>query len=172
MDHSEGKLKTLEQDFAVVHSALRQIEKDYNPSGENLHFASLIKADTQLYERVLALAREGLTIVRKHREYFSKHALYDDGMFWYDLFLTISAAACKVKHDGIQAAIPQNVVKELTLVLVDISEFSTVHGGDITKRNHEALGNTLWAFNDKALIRGVRARNRKIGQEQVKEFIN
>ena len=35
---------------------------------------------------LLGLPKEGLTKVRSHREYFSEHSLYDDGMFWYDLF--------------------------------------------------------------------------------------
>ena len=54
--------------------------------------------------------------------------------------------------------------------MVDISEF-TVFGGDMTKRTHEALGNTLWAFNSKNLIKLARQRAEESDSKEVVGFV-
>lgn len=42
-----------------------------------------------------------------------------------------------------------------------MTHYSTVDGGDITKRNDEALGNTLLAFHNEKRIRDLRIRGKK-----------
>ncbi|MGE5446042.1 MAG: hypothetical protein ACM3SR_15855 [Ignavibacteriales bacterium] len=81
-----------------------------------------------------------------------------------------SSAALRVKRDKTQGNIPEDVVKELIEILVDISEFSTVHCGDIVQRNHDALGNTLLAFYCMELISLVRKKSRAIALKRVTEF--
>lgn len=162
----------IRSDFEKIHFRLKQLEKIYNPQNENLHFTALERADTKLYSELLALAQEGLRTVRQHRKYFSKHPLYDDGMFWYCLFLITSSAAARVSTDKIQGDIPSDIVKKLTELLVEISEFSTVHHGDIVKRNYEALANTLCAFYTKDLIDLVREKSSAMDSKAVTDFVN
>ncbi len=161
----------IENEFKIMHSKLRQLEQIYNSREKNLHFNSLEKADAELYSHLLELAQEGLEKVHKHFDYFSKHSLYDDGMFWYDLFLVISAAALRIKANRDQQDIPENIVKELTVLLVDISEFSSLYPSDIQKRNHEALGNTLYGFYSKDLLALARKRSRESGLKKISEFV-
>ncbi|MCJ7582480.1 MAG: hypothetical protein MUP98_18345 [Candidatus Aminicenantes bacterium] len=162
--------KKIENDFKRILSELRELEKIYNPQGENLHFFSLEKVDDKLYPHLLGLAREGLATVQRHRDYFLSHSLYDDGMFWYQLFVMISAAALKVKTDKKQQEVPSNIVKELIELLVDMVEFS-FPGGDIVKRNHEALGNTLYCFYSSDLVNLVRERGQGDGDHKIIDFV-
>ena len=138
-------LESMAGEFSGLRGRLLALEKTYSPAGENLHFEPLSRADAALYKALLGLAKDGLTKVRTHREYFPEHSLYDDGMFWYDLLLLISAAAQRMHADRGHHAVPTETATALVETLVEISEF-TVLGGDITKRNFEALGNTLWTF--------------------------
>jgi hypothetical protein len=84
------------------------------------------------------------TPVEDHQQYFLRHALYDYGMFWYELFPAISAAVLGYESSPGKRLQAPCAVETLLLELVLISRYSTFHGGDITKRNHEALGNLLW----------------------------
>ncbi len=162
----------IEADFEETHNRLRNIEKLYNPHKLNLHFDDLPRADAELYRELLVLSREGLEKVKHHGEYFSSHSLYDDGMFWYDLFLLINAAALKIIRDGIQTEIPREIAMELIENLIEITTYSTVHLGDIIKRNHEALGNSLIAFYSKKTLELVYRRMRAISSNRAKELIN
>lgn len=151
-------------DFQEIHARLRQIEKAHNPQGENLHFFPVAQADASLYVDLLQLARKGLAKIRQHRDYFLKHALYDDGMFWYDLFLLISAGGVRVKAGKSRSSITPEVINGLTEVLVEISVYTVLGiGGDIIKRNYEALGNTLWAFYSDDLVTLARLKAREVG---------
>ena len=163
--------ESVKADFVELHDRLRVLEKKYNPHDENLHWYPLAQVDRELYDTLLSLAGEGLKTVHRHYDYFSRGSLYDDGMFWYDLFLMISSAACRAKKDNAQKAVPNELLEKLVEYLVDISEFSTVHGGDITKRNYEALGNTLWAFYSGDLIRFASNRARKNKSKEVAPFV-
>jgi hypothetical protein len=164
-------MDAIKRDFEAIHGRLRQVEKKYNPQDKNLHFMTLETADAELFSALLSLANDGLDAVRRHNAHFSKHPLYDDGMFWYDLFAMVSSAALQVNADKTQSNIPKNTVNKLAEILVAISEFSTVHGGDIVKRNLEALGNILYVFYAKNLINIVRKKSCTIGSKKVKEFI-
>lgn len=161
----------MEKPFEAVRERLDALEDEYNRGGGNLHFEGPARVDEALFEALLALARESLEIVRAHRGYFSTHALYDDGMVWYDLFLFVGAAASKLRSAGLKEAVSPATVAGLAEVLVDISEFSTVHPGDILKRNFEALGNTLLAFPGSSLVDRVRARGLEGNRPAVAEFV-
>ena len=45
-----------------------------------MHFDPLTHGDADLYPTILELAERGLLTVRQHHKFFSKHALYDDGI--------------------------------------------------------------------------------------------
>jgi hypothetical protein len=147
--------------FESLRSRLRRLEQEYNPDNENLHFNPLSQADSELYPAMLALADEGLQVVRQHDAYFSRHALYDDGMYWYDLFLFISAAAARIRIDKSPASVSPELVDGLILILARMTRYSNVHGGDIAKRNDEALGNTLLAFYNKKRILDLKVRSKR-----------
>ncbi len=161
----------IERDFSELHSRLRRLEKVYNPEGKNLIFYPLSKAHAELYSALLSLSRQGLDAVHRRRDYFLQHVLYDDGMFWDDLFEMTSAAALRIMADKGQMTIPGELVRELTEILVEISEYATVDPGDCTKRAYEALGNTLLAFYDKNLIKVVRKKAHEIGSTRVTKFL-
>src|SRR5688572_29229381 len=112
--------RTVEKDFAGLHSRLKLIERRYNPKDENLHFACFDHGDADLYPQLLSLAADGLKAVKRRHAYFVNHDLYADGMFWYNLFLAISAAAHRVRADKAQRYIPDALVNELMIVLVQI----------------------------------------------------
>jgi hypothetical protein len=161
----------IENEFEGIHNRLRLLGRKYNSENENLHFTALKCPDAELYSTLVSFARGGLKIVQKHREYFLQNSLYDDGMFWYDLFLLASSAALGVRNNKAQKSIPETEMRSLAEVLVEISEFSTLNAGDIRKRNYEALGNTLYAFYSEDLINLVRRKGESMGQDSVINFI-
>ncbi len=169
---SEEFREQIEEDFEEIHNRLRDIEKLYNAHKLNLHFDDLPRADAELYRELLVLSREGLEKVKHHGEYFTSHSLYDDGMFWYDLFLLINSAALRIIRDGNQTEIPREIAMELIENLIEITTYSTVHLGDIKKRNHAALGNSLIAFYSKETLELVYRRMRAISSKRAKELIN
>ena len=144
------------KDFARLRSRLKLIERRYNPKDENLHFACFSHGDADLYPELLSLAVAGLKTVKRRHAYFANHALYADGMFWYDLFLAISAASHRVRADNAQRYIPEELVNKLTSVLVQIARYTTIEDLDITSRNYEALANTLLTFYSNDRIRAIR----------------
>ena len=144
-----------------MHARLLGLQQRYNPNANNLHFDALSHGDADLYPSIVTLADEGLRVVRQHHTFFSKHGLYADGMFWYDLILLISAAAGRIEIDHAQAYVPVELIDRLILILARMTRYSTVHGGDITKRNDEALGNTLLAFYNESRIRSLLALSKR-----------
>jgi hypothetical protein len=164
-------MSEIEAAFKGLHSSLKDLMEQYNPKGENLHFARLEKSDRQLYSRLVDLAKEGLALANEYQEIL-KRELYDDGMFWYELCQAISSAALGVKQKKNQEKIPQELVEELLRILVQISEFSAETGGDMYKRNYEALGNTLYAFNSPEFFDVVLNEKERIGLESVSAFVD
>ena len=55
--------------------------------------------------------------MRQNRAFFLSNSLYDDGMFWYELFLFISASAERLRLDHAQAYVPAELVDRLILIL-------------------------------------------------------
>jgi hypothetical protein len=169
---SESMQQKIEADFAELHARLARLKKTYNPADDNLHFHAVPHADAALFDALLTLAQDGLAKVRQHHTYFSNNELYDDGMFWYNLCLLASAAAGRVASDEAQHTIAPAVVNALTELFVEISEYSTVGGGcDMTKRNFEALGNTLGAFYSDNLVSLARQKSHTVGSKPVIQFV-
>jgi hypothetical protein len=144
-------------DFDEARSRLAALIRSYRKGEEELHFEPLERVDTELFSGLANLAQEGVRLVRKHHGHFARHPLYDDGMFWYNLFVASSAAAGRILTDGRLPSIPREHPEALIDSLVSISRYSTVHEGDIWKRNHEALGSMTCAFYDERLIRRLRS---------------
>ena len=146
--------------FEPLRKRLQEITQRGSPSGSNLHFHSLDFTDASLFQEIVALARDGRDAVNKHREYFLSASLYDDGMFWYYLFLVIGATALRVRGDGKQETIPKEALGQLAGALIEMAEYSTVRPGDIAKRNWEALGNLAYCFqsDELASLIGDRAK--------------
>ena len=98
------RLKDYRGEFDELHGRLRGLEERFNPKKLNLHFGAPRDAQVWpgLWTEIEELAREGLNLVNKHRDYFlgrqAPAALYDDGMFWYDLFLFIGAVSIANEH--------------------------------------------------------------------------
>jgi len=110
--------------------------------------------------------------VERYDDFFSNASLYADGMFWYDLLLMISAASRGIMDKEAKNEIPRELIYDLTDILIQISRYSQVNPGDITIRNHEALGNTLLAFYSKDLIKFIRKKKNAIDSDAVKDFIS
>ena len=163
--------KTPEKQFSELHEKLRQLERSCNPSEKNLHFNQLEKVDPKLFADLLSLSEKGLKMVQENCDYFLKHALYDDGMYWYDLCMIINSAVATAKNEGIHSTIPDDVIRGLVKSLVLISEYALSPGGDMIKRNYAALGNTLWAFHSKELETWIFECAQKSGSEKVADYV-
>ena len=86
--------ENIERQFTELRTRLRTLEKRLNPKDEDLHFVPrLVGLKREDFSELLAIAEDGLSKVREHEEYFLTSALYDDGMFWYELFTLISTAS-------------------------------------------------------------------------------
>jgi len=171
IDRSTYKRK-IEADFKKIFVTLRRIENKYNPNDDNLHFDAIQKADLNLFSELLQLTHDGLGKVNLNRDFFLKTSLYADDMFWYDLFLMISSASLGIQKDQKQKEIPVKIITGLVNNLISISEYSTINGGDITKRNHEALGNMLITFYNKDLMDKVHKKRGLISLEAVRDFLD
>lgn len=164
---------SVETQFEDLHARLKSLEQSYNPERENLHFSMLDRSDADIYGELLSLAQDGLRKVRQNRSFFLKNRLYDDGMFWYELCLLISSAVLTTAGYHQQETVRKDILINLIETLVDIAEYSTTgDGDDMWKRSHEALGNTLLAFDDVNLIRLVQAKAKALGLERVNQFID
>lgn len=161
--------EAIARDFRPLLARLRRLEHAYNPENQNLHWDVVVNADRKLFERLERLAREGLRKVRKHHAYFLSHDLYDDGMFWYDLLLLISAAARGVLTKAFER-IPLILAKRLAVIVTDLSEY-TVLGGDMTLRNRETLANLLLAFPSDSLRVLLLGRGKQLDNQAVMQFL-
>lgn len=154
--------------FAPLLGQLTALEQAANPDGVNLHWGPLPMPDAALFAQLCELARKGLLAVRAHRRYFLRHDLYDDGMYWYRLCLLISGAASACIGRS-ETHVPNALTTRLTLYVTELSEF-TVLGGDMLKRNYEAAGNLLLAFDSESLRQAVLSHGKKRGCQAVSIF--
>jgi len=161
-----------ERECSGLRARLKQLEATYEKKVDDLPGPFLSHVDVELYRDLLMLAREGLTIVKAYRAYFPALSLYDDGMFWFRLFQFINAAGGRFWRDGDQVKIAEDITRELALVLVEISWFSTATGGDIVQRNLEALESTLLAFGDGKLEEQLRRKARAMRLKRVNQFMD
>ncbi|MCL4799143.1 MAG: hypothetical protein KJ025_06115 [Burkholderiales bacterium] len=96
------------------------------------------------------------------------HDLYGD---WYTLYQLIDSAAILVGNEARQAEIPLDVVEDLIVLLVETSQFAPGRWADLTKRNHEALGDLLLKFDRGELTLLARRTAEKFGST-VREFVD
>jgi hypothetical protein len=118
------------------------------------------------------LASEGLGILRPYRTHFPPLSLYSDGMFWYELFQVINAAGGRVWQDKDIVVLPDEVVRTMGSLLVEVSWFSTATGGDIQIRNLEALASALLAFGSDELEEHLQRMARRMRVKRVSQFVN
>lgn len=167
---NEPREEIVERDFRPLCDQIISIEKEYNPNNEDLLPVSLLNnADNALFDKLYILAQEGLSKVKRHHNFFIRGRLYSDCGFWYSLCVVIGSAAMTAKSKKI--SIKKDVIKEIVRILVDISRYATATGGDMWKRNHEALAETLFAFYDDDLIETVIKRSEVVGLVRVKDFV-
>ncbi len=159
----------VERDFRPLCDQIKSIEKIYNPNNENLHFSQLLKADDALFDKLYILAQEGLSKVKLHHKFFIRGRLYSDCMFWYSLCVLIGSAAVTAKSKKI--SVKKDVIIGIVKILVNISRYATATGGDMWKRNHEALAETLFAFYDDDLVETIIKQSELVGLIRVKDFV-
>jgi hypothetical protein len=147
---------SIEGDFASLDERLARLQKRYTCTAAEMGRILFGYGDADLYPQLVSIAAEALKAVRRHHAYFADHNLYEDGMFWYELFLTISAAAHRVRADKAERYIPESVINKLVVIVIRIARYTTIEELDITKRNYEALGNTLLTFYSEERIRFMR----------------
>ena len=145
----------LAEDFEDLKERLKVIGNHLNPRGLNLHFGCPkgAKPWPSLWNKVEELAREGLARVKEHHDYFiewqAPSRMYDDGMFWYDLFLFIcTAGIAQATGAPEDSSVPISTQASILSSLIGISEYTSVLPADIFKRNWEALGNFIYGFPD------------------------
>lgn len=154
--------EAVRESFAFLHKELDAFIEDAKPTDEDLHFARFRRLDREAITRLTRLAHHGRTAVLGFDPYFQEYDLYEDGTFWYDLFLTISITALSYQEASSEPIEP-SAFDTLVITLVLISEYATRRYGDITKRNEEALGNILWATQDDGLKQSARWRAKGMG---------
>lgn len=162
----------IKADFNEVRVNLSKLEKKYNPKDLDLHFYPLPYVDTIFFREILALAQSGLRLVNKNRDYCLNISLYDDGSFLYDLFLLIKSATNSIYKNKMQNEIHLGLVIKLLNILTKMSFYTTKQGGDISKRNSEALSNILFVFRSRELFDFVKRRASMNRLERIKEFLN
>lgn len=145
------------EDFRPLKNRLIALRKRFNPEELNLHFGAPKEAEVWpgLWSDIEELAQKGLALINKHRDFFlarqAPSAMYDDGMYWYDLFLFIHAVSVAQSHSQNVLDKPSaETVESVLKCLIEISEYSSVVPGDIFKRNWEALAAFLSAFPELA----------------------
>lgn len=143
--------------FKPLHRRLKKMMGRYNPDHRNLEMDPLTQVDDELYPAFLDLAEAGWRAVRNHRCFLLRHSLYADEMFWYRLFTAIRAAGDRVLEDPSMIRVRSQVIDRLLLVMSRITRYSAHNGGDITKRNAEALATTLLAFFTEERLSRARA---------------
>jgi hypothetical protein len=167
--NDERSAQQVEDDFKDLRERLRVSIENAEPTESNLHFARLRHVDAHSFTDLTRLAHEGRTRVDEHREFFEKNALYADGMFWYDLCLTISSAA--LSYDSSDDKPLHELTESLVLILVLISRYTVRFPSDMNKRNHEALGNLLLAADSDELTQAALAKAKLLGDTDVLTFV-
>lgn len=168
-DGTSGGPTDLATEFEDLKQRLARAVQRAQPTSDNLHFASFEHLDEASITELTRLTLEGRARVEKHRDFFLRHSLYADGMYWYELFLAVSSAVLSFKKAA-GHPLPAEVLETIVGELVLISEYSTVQEGDITKRNHEALGNALLVADSQRLTDLAREKARTVDDERVASF--
>lgn len=157
--------------FADLKRQLRSFIAAAAPTDKNLHLAAFKRLSEASLAELTRIAKEGLSKLDEHRDYFLKRDLYADGMFWYELFLTISHGAQSYKG-ATASPLDPSAVEELVRTLVRVAEYTTKQpGNDIYKRNQEALGDVLLHASDETLIQRARETAASLKNAEVIGFV-
>jgi hypothetical protein len=161
-------ISDVESNKALNHLAdqIDLIEKAYNPDRLNLHFDNLPSWDVALFEELLSIGEQVWKIIKNNK-------FFETDPWFYRFFLLLSSASLSVFSDKAQYLISIEVIEKLVILLVDFYQITTTkeHYGDITKRNHESLGNMILAFGiDENLQKLALNRANKIAVPEVIKF--
>ncbi len=133
--------KDLENTLRNLKERVHLIEASYNPGDLNLHFDILVRADPALFETLLTIGQNAWNVIQINQSWEASY-------LFYDLFQLISGGSGRIRLDNTQKCIPENVIVQLALLLIESLQMTTDgHGEDIYKRNMEALGSLLLTFN-------------------------
>jgi len=165
-------MKNSENDLEKILSNLQErvdlIEKSYNPDHLNLHFANPVRADSTLFEALFSIGLEAWNVIQINQS-------YETSYWFYDFFLLINRASIKILNEDTQKSFSKDVIVRLALLLIEISQITTTpeYGGDITKRNQEALANLLLAFNNFSNLRKITiTKAKEMNNQNVINFVN
>ena len=157
-----------EKKLENLKTRLYRIMKSYNPDRLNLHFDLPVRADLHLFEELFSIGHEAWGIIKTNQSWENSFYLF------YDYFLLTSSASIKILNSNNQKLFTNDVIVKLVLLIADISQMTTTpgFGGDITKRNHEALGNLLLAFYNLNNLRSIMiSKARETGNQEVINFV-
>ena len=160
-------MEKLLNEFKILNEELNGIVRKYNPQNLNLKFSPIGKVDAELFSSLAELGDHGLGKVRQNYEYFGTHPLDIIGNYWNDFFIAVKASSLKVRDDKLQPHIPTVYYKELLTILVSMLQYSTTFGGDVLKRNEEALGDVLYTFYSNDAVELIRNKSREINSAKV-----
>jgi hypothetical protein len=128
-DDSSMEYQSIAGEFKELRERLVALDKRFNPEKLNLHFGAPRTSTvwSGLWEEIDQLAREGLKKVNEHRDYFLENGMYDDGGYWYELFLLVHGAGVAQSHGQGPAELPSlETQRSILSCLVDISEYGVV----------------------------------------------
>lgn len=160
------KESALENTLSHLKERVDLVEKSYNPDHLNLHFDNLVRADPALFEVLSSIGHDAWNVIQDNQSWKTTY-------WFYDFFLLTSRASVKILNSKTQRSIPKIVIKRLALILLEISQMTTKaeYGGDITKRNLEALANLLLAFNSFINLEEILiTRAKEMNNEKVLNF--
>jgi len=156
--------------FDELHDQLKRLEKQYNPKGDNLHFEAISKADNKLFDNLLKMSGKAIEIVKDEPDHYSNKTPYAYKMFgfWYDYFLLINSASCRVIESANSDDFPQETRYRIIDDLIYIEEFADIVSGDLTKRHISALSHTLEAFSSDNLMNFLKNKKKTIKSKHAK----
>ena len=160
-------MNNLEKKLDDLQERVRLLEKSYNTEQLNLHFDDSARADSALFENLYAVGLEAWHAIRIAQS-------QNTANWFYDFFLLISNVAVKVWDDHTQSKYPQAVIERLAILLVELATMTNnkAFKGDITSRNHEALGNILLAFHNSGdLIKVVKKKTEELNDQHMTDFV-
>lgn len=169
-DEANIREENIRATFKEVREKLTILEKKGNPGDLNLHFDRLENVDACFFPELLNIAQDGLRLVNKNRNYFLNNGCYGANNFLYALFLLTSSAAISVRN-RLQTDIPRELIKKLLDILAKLSFYTTKQGGDIYKRNQEAIIEILFAFRSKELFDFINMSANDSRLKRIKEFL-
>ena len=154
-----------EKELENLRERIHRIEESYNPDRLNLHFNMPVHANSSLFEELFSIGLEAWDIIKANQ---SRETSY----WFYNFFLLISSASLKILNDKNQKSFKDDAIVRLVLLITEISQMTTTpeYRGDMVKRNHEALGNLLLAFNNMSNLRSIVIK--KANEMENQEVIN